>query len=133
MPLAPTLKTTGNSDNRTLRGATDAADEAAEGDGLLLLGDVVEEGNGALQLPAVDRLGGFPRVLEVNTEVRPAGARRLGGRDLLGGVSNLIIPQSQPSWVLSQRYRGLWWKKLSSVREKALGAGTGNMERRSAL
>ena len=53
-----------NSDNRTLRGATDAANEPAERDGLLLLGDVVEEGDGTLELPAVDRLSGFPRVLE---------------------------------------------------------------------
>lgn len=80
---------------RTLRGATDAAAEAAEGDGLLLLGDVVEEGNSALELPAVDGLGGFPRVLERDTEVRAAGAGRLGGRDLLGCVSNLqVVPES---------------------------------------
>lgn len=106
------LQPVGNSDTRTLRGATDAANEPAEGDGLLLLGDVVEEGNGTLELPAVDRLGGFPRVLERDTEVRAAGARRLGGRDLLGCVSNLrLFPKSAITVLVAAVSRAVVWKK----------------------
>lgn len=74
---------------RTLRGAADGAGVAAEGDGLLLLLDVLKEGDSALQLPAVDGLGGLAGVLEGHTEVGTAGAGRLGGSDLGGSVPNL--------------------------------------------
>ncbi len=45
-------------------GPADRAAVAPHGDGLLLLEDVLEEGLGALELPAVDRLGGLAGVLE---------------------------------------------------------------------
>ena len=56
---------------------------------LLLQLDILEEGDGALELPAVDGLGGFPCVLERHSEVRAARAGRLGRRDLGCCVSNL--------------------------------------------
>ena len=74
---------------RTLRSAADGASIAAEGDDFLLLLDVLKELDGALQLPAVDGLGGLAGVLERNSEVGTAGLGRLGGRDLGGSVANL--------------------------------------------
>lgn len=79
---------------RTLRSTADGASVAAEGDDLLLLLDVLKELDGALQLPAVDGLGGLAGVLERNTEVGTAGLGRLGGRDLGGSVANLWVEQS---------------------------------------
>lgn len=76
---------------RTLRSTADGASVAAEGDDLLLLLDVLKELDGALQLPAVDGLGGLAGVLERNTEVGTAGLGRLGGRDLGGSVANLWV------------------------------------------
>lgn len=76
---------------RTLGGAAGRAGVAAHGDGLSLRSDVLEEGQGTLQLPAVDGLGGLASVLEGHTEVGTAGAGRLRGRDLGGGVSNLHV------------------------------------------
>lgn len=75
---------------RTLSGAASAAGVSAHGDSLLVLLDVLEEGDGAGQLPAVDGLGGLTGVLERDTQVLAAGASRLGGRNLGGGVSNLF-------------------------------------------
>lgn len=77
---------------------------AAHGDGLLVLLDILEESKGALELPAVDGLGGLASVLERNTEVGTAGAGRLGGLNFLGGVTNLqsspwlAIMYTHPSW-----------------------------------
>lgn len=76
---------------RTLRSTADGASVAAEGDNLLLLLDVLKELDGALQLPAVDGLGGLAGVLERNSEVGTAGLGRLGGRDLGGSVANLWV------------------------------------------
>ena len=73
----------------TLGGAAGAAGVSAHGDGLLVLLHVLEEGNGTLELPAVDGLGGLAGVLEGDTEVGTAGAGRLRGLDLSRGVSNL--------------------------------------------
>ena len=56
-----------------------------------MLLDVLEELQGAVQLPAVDGLGGLSGVLERNAEVGTAGAGRLGALDLGGGVSNLRV------------------------------------------
>lgn len=51
--------------------------------------DVLEVGDGALELPAVDGLGGLAGVLERNTEVGATGAGGFGGLDLGGGVADL--------------------------------------------
>ena len=65
---------------------------AAHGDGLLLVNDVLEERQSALQLPAVDGLGGLAGVLERDTEVRPAGASRLRRGNFSRSVPNLNFP-----------------------------------------
>ena len=64
-----------------------------------MLLDVLEELQGAVQLPAVDGLGGLSGVLERNAEVGTAGAGRLGALDLGGGVSNLRV-EREPLLVL---------------------------------
>lgn len=71
--------------------AASATGVPAHGDGLGLALDVLKEGDGAGQLPAVDGLGGLAGVLERNTQVGAAGAGRLGGRNLGGGVANLLL------------------------------------------
>jgi len=76
---------------RTLGAAAGAAGISSHGDSLLVLLDVLEEGNSALQLPAVDGLGGLAGVLEGDSQVGTAGAGRLGGLDLGRGVSNLVF------------------------------------------
>ena len=62
---------------------------SAEGDSLLVLLDVLEEGDGTLELPAVDGLGSLTSVLERGSEVGTASAGRLGGLDLSRSVSSL--------------------------------------------
>lgn len=52
---------------------------------------VVQVGQRALQLPAVDRLGGFAGVFERDAEVGAAGASGLGGLDLGGCVADLEV------------------------------------------
>ena len=66
-----------NIGNRTLGGPSGAAGISSHGHSLLLLGHILEELLGALQLPAVDRLGGLAGVLERDAEVGAAGAGRL--------------------------------------------------------
>jgi hypothetical protein len=76
---------------RTLSGATGATSVPPHGDGLLVLLDVLEELDCALQLPAVDRLSSLARVLEGDAEVGTARAGRLRGLDLGGCVSDLMV------------------------------------------
>lgn len=78
----------GNTELLALGGAASAASVAAHGDGLLVCLDVLEEGDGTLELPAVDGLGSLAGVLEGNPEVGTAGAGRLRGLDLSRGVSD---------------------------------------------
>jgi len=52
--------------------------------------DVLEVLDGALELPAIDGLGGLAGVLERNTEVRAPGAGRLAVLDLGGSVADLM-------------------------------------------
>lgn len=75
----------------TLGVAASAASESAEGNNLGLVLDVVEEGKSALQLHAVDGLGGLAGVLERNTEVGTASAGGLGRLDVGGGVTDLVV------------------------------------------
>lgn len=51
--------------------------------------DILKVLDGALKLPSVDGLGGLASVLERHTEVRTAGASRLGVLDIGGGVTDL--------------------------------------------
>jgi hypothetical protein len=78
----------GDTELLALGGAASGAGVSSHGDGLLVLLDVLEEGNSALKLPAVDGLGGLAGVLEGHSEVGTAGAGRLRGLDLGGSVSN---------------------------------------------
>lgn len=56
---------------------------------LFLLNHIVKVSQRALQLPAIDRLGGFASVLEGDAEVGAASTRGLGGFDLGGCVADL--------------------------------------------
>lgn len=99
--------------SRTLGSAADGATVAAHGDSLALLLDVLEELDGALELPAVDGLGGLAGVLEGHTQVGTAGAGRLGGNDLGGSVPNLFgakKEQCQLFCIVTKRnYRHLYF------------------------
>ena len=61
----------------TLSSASSATSVPPHRDGLLVLQDISEVGEGALELPAVDCLSGLASVLEGNAEVAAAGAGRL--------------------------------------------------------
>lgn len=76
-------------ENRTLGSAAGTTSVAAHGDSLLVVLDVLKEGDGALELPSVDSLSGLTGVLEGHTEVGTAGAGRLGGLNLGRSVSGL--------------------------------------------
>ena len=74
-----------------LCGAPGGSGVAAHGHGFLVLEHVAQVGEGAVELPAVDRLGGFACVFEGDAEV---GASRTGGFrgvDLGGGVADLEV------------------------------------------
>ena len=90
--------------NRTLSSSAGAASVSSHGDGLGLLLDVLEELDGAGQLPAIDGLSGLAGVLERNSEVGTAGTSRLRGLDLGGSVSNLQTrkPRSARRSTISQ-------------------------------
>lgn len=75
----------------TLGGAASAASVAAHGNGLLVLQDVTKVGEGALELPSVDGLGGLAGVLERDTEVGTASASALCVVEGGCSVTNLRI------------------------------------------
>lgn len=75
--------------SRTLGSTASAPGVSPHWHGLLVLLNILEEGDGALELPAVDGLGGLAGVLERNTKVGAASAGGLGGLNLGGGVSDL--------------------------------------------
>lgn len=52
--------------------------------------DVLQVGEGAAELPAVDGLGGLARVLVGDAEVGAPGAGALGGLEVGGGVADLM-------------------------------------------
>jgi hypothetical protein len=78
-----------NSAALTLSCASSAAGEPPHGNGLLVLENISEVGQGALELPAVDGLGGLAGVLEGDAEVAAAGAGRLCAVDAGCCVANL--------------------------------------------
>jgi hypothetical protein len=73
----------------TLRSASSSASVPPHGDGLLVLQDIAKVGERALELPAVDGLGGLAGVLEGNAEVAAARAGRLCALDAGCCVANL--------------------------------------------
>lgn len=89
--------------SRTLGGSASAAGISSHGDGLGVLLDVLEEGHSALQLPAVNGLGGLAGVLEGHSEVGTAGAGRLGRLNLSRGVSNLSLRARSVFWFLKEK------------------------------
>lgn len=101
-----------------MSGAADGAVVPAHGDGLLVLLDVLEELNGALQLPSVDGLSGLAGVLEGDTEVGTAGAGGLRRLDLGGSVTDLMAVK------MSVFQRPSWWSSSVGF------ARSGNDERR---
>ena len=50
---------------------------------------ILEVGDGALELPPVDRLRCLARIFEGDSEVGAAGARGFGGLDVRGCVADL--------------------------------------------
>lgn len=81
----------------TLSSASSAASVPPHGNGLLVLQDISEVGEGALELPAVDSLSRLAGVLEGNAEVAAAGAGRLCAVNGGCSVANLqeLIPCSK--------------------------------------
>lgn len=73
-----------------LRGAAGGAGVAAHGHGFLVLEHVAQVGEGAVELPAVDGLCRFARVLEGHTQVGSPRARGFRGVDLGGRVADLV-------------------------------------------
>lgn len=73
----------------TLCGAASASGIPPHGNGLLVLEDISEVGEGALELPAVDGLGSLAGVLEGDAEVAAARAGRLCAVDAGCSVANL--------------------------------------------
>ncbi len=59
---------------RTLCGPTCAPSISPHGHGFAVANDIVQVGDGALELPAIDGLGGFSSVFERDTEVSASGA-----------------------------------------------------------
>ena len=55
-----------------------------------MLLDILEEGDGAGELPAVDGLGGLAGVLEGGSEVGAAGAGGFRGFEVGGCVTDLL-------------------------------------------
>ena len=74
---------------RTLRSTARAPSIPPHGHRLLVVLDIVEVSEGALQLPAVDGLGSLAGVLEGAAEVGAAGARGFGGFEVGGCVADL--------------------------------------------
>ena len=72
-----------------LRGAPRGTGIAAHGHGFLVLEHVAQVGEGAVEFPAVDGLGGFAGVFEGDAEVGAPGAGGFRGVDLGGGVADL--------------------------------------------
>lgn len=75
---------------RTLRSAANATSVATERNRLLLLLHILEELDGPLELPAIDRLRRLAGVLERDAEVRAARPRGLVFGDREVCVSNLF-------------------------------------------
>lgn len=74
---------------RTLGSTASAPGISPHRHGLAVLLDILEECDGALQLPAVDGLGSLAGVLVGNAQVGAAGAGALRGLDVGGGVADL--------------------------------------------
>ena len=74
---------------RTLSSTASAPSISPHRHRLLVVLNIVEVGEGAGELPAVDSLGSLAGVLEGDTEVGATSARRFGGLEVGGCVSDL--------------------------------------------
>ena len=110
----------------TLGVAASAASESAEGNNLGLVLDVVEEGKSALQLHAVDGLGGLAGVLEADTQVRAPGAGALCGRNILSSVTDLIEEKNPSSAIQSSSQISWFQSKILSFFQRDTGRGNGD-------
>lgn len=71
----------------TLTGSADGSGVLSEGDGSLVVGNLVEVGKSLLQVPASDGAGNLVGVLEGGSQVGASSRGGLGGVDGLNGVS----------------------------------------------
>ena len=95
----------------TLSAAASAASVPPHGDDLDRVGDVLEELDGALELHALDGLGGLTGVLEADTQVRAPGAGALSGRNLLSSVTDLKKnPASAHAHIYSRTGTAFSWR-----------------------
>lgn len=83
---------------------------------------IVQVGDGALELPAVDGLGGFTCVLEGNAEVGAAGAGGFRGLEVRGCVSDLKKRRRVLVWGSRRR-----WRVSGSASRGMKRASDGNM------
>lgn len=74
---------------RTLSSTASAPSIAPHGHGFDMVRDILEVGQGAAELPAVDGLRRLAGVLEGDAEVGAASARALGRVDVRGCVADL--------------------------------------------
>jgi len=65
----------GNTKLLALCSTSSSSSISSHWDGLLVLLNVLEELDGSLELPAIDSLGGFSRVLERDTEISSTSSR----------------------------------------------------------
>jgi len=67
----------GDTELLALCASSSASSVPPHGHGFLVLDYILKVGNGAAELPAIDRLGSLPGVLERDTEIGTAGASGL--------------------------------------------------------
>lgn len=83
----------------TLGGSTNRVSESSEWNGSLVVQDIGQVLLGLLQVPAVDGLGGFPGVLERDSQVSTASGGRLSWVDWGGSVTNhCVVYEEKESW-----------------------------------
>lgn len=109
--------------------AASAAGISSHRDSLLMLLDVLQKGQGALKFPSVDGLSRLASVLERHPKIGTAGAGRLGGLDLSGGVSDLLQERegslaAYRLWDSSWPSATAWMRSLAAVWTVKLSAMT---------
>ena len=78
---------------RTLRSTASAPSISPHWHGFLVFLHIVEVGEGALQFPAVDGLGGFAGVFEGAAEVGAPGPRGFAWLEVGGCVADLVVEE----------------------------------------
>lgn len=88
----------GDTEFLALGSATSASGISAHRNGLLVVDDVLEVDESALELPSVDGLGSFPSVLEADTQIGAPGAGALCVGDRLCGVTDHLERLPKKRW-----------------------------------